>query len=153
MGKGPHGPPEGPRGACRYPYGSIPNRSFSPRNRIFFPANIDPNQDLSTFSKNPNSTFDDFRNFPSGIRHFRNSPRNSRLICGLSPGPCGPIWMVTDNRGYQKRPPRPIPIFPVFPFFRVNPSDQLQAGPQPKSFRGKQGVHNQDERYKIETAI
>ena len=61
--------------------------------------------------------------------------------------------MVTDNRKYQKQPPRPISIFPVLLFFCVNPSDQLQAGPQPKSFRGNQGVHNQDDRYKIETAI
>ena len=121
MGKGPHGPPEGPRGARRYPYGSVPNRSFSPWNRIFFPASLDPNQDPLTFSENPNSTFDDFRQFPSEIRHFRNSPRNSRLIRGVSPGPYGPIWMVTDTYGYQKLPPRPISIFSVFLFFRAPP--------------------------------
>ena len=61
--------------------------------------------------------------------------------------------MVTDNRGYQKQPPRPISIFPVSPFFRVNPSDQLQAGPQPKSFRGGQGAHNLFDGYKRDMAI
>ena len=121
MGKGPHGPPEGLRGARRYPYGSVPNRCFFPRTVASSPQTSTPNRTCQLFSENPNSTFDDFRQFPSEIRHFRNSPRNSRLIRGVSPGPYGPIWVGSDNRGYQKRPPRPISIFPVFPFFRAPP--------------------------------
>ena len=64
-GKGPSWAPRGPRGARRYPYGSAPTPQLSPRNRIFFPFHLDPNQDQLTFSENPNSTFDDFRQFPS----------------------------------------------------------------------------------------
>ena len=112
MGKGPHGPPEGPRGARRYPYGSVPNRSFSSRNRIFFPANLDPNQDRRTCSENPNSASDGFRRFPSEIRYFRNSPQSCRLIWGVSPGPYRPIWMGTDTYGYQKWPPKALSLVP-----------------------------------------
>ena len=37
--------------------GPVPNRSFSPRNRIFFPANLDHNQDPSFFSEKPKLHF------------------------------------------------------------------------------------------------
>ena len=146
---GPQGGPGGPEGVRMGPYRTIasppttvsssPQTSTPIRTRQLFPKTQTP---LSTTSVN-----------------FRRKFDISETLLGTHAQSVGcpqvhtdPIWMVMDNRGYQKRPPRPISIFPVFLFFRVNSSDQLQAGPQPKSFRGGQGVHILLDRYKRDMA-
>ena len=147
---GPQRAPGGPVGIPMGPYRTV----ASPPEPYLLPRKPRPQPEPVNF-------------FRKSKLHFRRLPSISvgnstfpKLSSELTLNPWGVprsirtdrIWMVTDNRGYQKRPPRPISVFPISLFFRVNPSDQLQAGPQPKSFRGKQGVHNQDDRYAIETA-